>query len=190
MPRKRVLRELKSLPAPSDYAKPHKYLEEKETPPINHHRPHNLSDIPIQFFHNIFDKFLWMVKELRDQQDNLAKYIKLVEELAPTISELMEDEKERDNVMRKFMKYIGINLVPIDMSNCRTDGTMLKDTSKTSFMLCNFEGKTNYGTGACAYLQNACYYAKFLGDAWTDYEDLYSCTCFPAFLILLEGKRI
>src|SRR6185312_11153659 len=135
-------------------AKPHKYLEEKEIdpqtlPPINHHRPHNLSDIPIQFFHSIFDKFLRIVEELRNQQGNLAKYIKLVEELAPTISELTEDEKERNNVIRKFMRYIGISLVPIEISNCRTDGTMLKNTPKTSFMVCNFKGKTDYEMGAC-----------------------------------------
>ncbi|CAG8477042.1 4671_t:CDS:2, partial [Paraglomus occultum] len=74
------------------------------------------------FFHSIFDKFLQMVKELHNQQGNLEKYIKLVKELAPTISELMEDEKERNNVMQKFMKYIGIGLVPIEISNCLTDG--------------------------------------------------------------------
>jgi len=41
-PRKRVIQELNKLPAPSDYAKPHKYWEEKKIdpqmlPPIYHH---------------------------------------------------------------------------------------------------------------------------------------------------------
>src|SRR5437763_2680514 len=94
-PNKKIILELNDLPAPSEYAKPNTRKScTKDLVPINHHRPQRRSDIPIQFYHETFDKFLRLVKEYNQQNEGLMKYKDAIEELVPTLSEFLEDEED------------------------------------------------------------------------------------------------
>ncbi|CAG8643829.1 2519_t:CDS:2, partial [Paraglomus occultum] len=187
--RKRRILELNSLPSPSEYSRPGiKSCANIDL--IYHHRPQGRSDIPIQFYHEIFEEFLALLNA-QDTDNEVVRYKALVEQLVPPLSEFLDNEHQRMELIRNFFSFLGIHLHPLGLYNMATDGTILKSTSsKGSFMLCNFEGKTDFGTGSCAYFQNACYYAKYLGDLLKGREDMCSHACFPSFLVILEGMNI
>lgn len=186
-----IILELNNLPLPSEYSRPYSERNQKSCTnidaPIYHHRPQGHSDIPIQFYHEIFKEFLALLN-VQDIDGELVRYKELVEQLAPPLSEFLDNEYQRMELIRNFFSFLDIHLHPLSLYNMGTDGTILKSTpSKGNFILCNLEGKTDFGTGSCAYFQNACYYAKYLGELLKGRGDMCSCTCFPSFLVILEG---
>src|SRR3954469_15073668 len=59
-PRKKMLQDLENLPSPTDYAKASgpKSCMKENGPPLYNHRNPGRSDIPVQFYHSVFDTFL------------------------------------------------------------------------------------------------------------------------------------
>ena len=91
--RKRFLESLEGFPPPLEFAKPNgdKSCVKDNELALNHHRGPGHSDVPIQFYHEIFQTFLTRLNETKDDEE-FKRYQKLVRQLIPSISVLMEHE--------------------------------------------------------------------------------------------------
>ena len=160
----------------------------KNEAPINHHRHPGRSDIPVQFYHKIFDTFLARLDETDDDEE-FAQYLELTGQFVPPVSQLMETEARRRDLFLCFLRFLGLCVEPTGHGKMISDGTLYTSGSRR-FLLCNLEVKSDFPTGRCAYMQNVGYYAKFIEGLSKENKDIEARTCFPAFLVLLEGTRI
>jgi hypothetical protein len=160
--------------------------------PINHHRHPGHCDIPVRFYHDIFDKFLAQTQENDDAIEE--KRLKLTKHFAIQISHLMANENVRKKVILDFLRFLGLKLEATQSSgifsrSMISDGSLFS-SGKRRFLLCNLEVKSDFANGGCAYMQNVCYYSKFAGDLSNENRDIARRTCFPSFLILFEGISV
>jgi hypothetical protein len=186
-----VFEALEGFPSPSEFAKPNGERScVRDKTPLNHHRRAGCSDIPVQFYHKIFDTFLARLGETNEDEE-FVRYRELVGQLVPPISELMDNEAERSELFRRFLRFLGLHLEPVGHGQKQmfSDGTLYTSGSRR-FLLCNLEVKSDFPSGSCAYMQNVGYYAKFIEGLAKENSDIQTRTCFPAFLVLLEGTSI
>ena len=107
----------------------------------------------------------------------------------PLISQFLDNELEQRELFLSFLKSLGLDMLPLDLTSMRSDG-MLYTSGSHRFLLCNLEVKSDFPNGGGAYMQNVCYYSKFIETLAQENSDVAARTCFPAFLITLEGISI
>jgi hypothetical protein len=183
-PREEAFNAAKKLPPPSSYAKSQgieSYTQDKT--PINHHRLAACSDMPIEFYHDIFATFR---EQLGKEDEHFVHCQDMVEQLVPRILQPMENEHERRLLFLRFLRSLKLPLEPIDHGPMRSDGTLFTSGIR-KFLLCNLEVKSS---GCDAYMQNVAYYSKLTGQLGEENRDVAASTCFPSFLITLEGISI
>ncbi|CAG8583965.1 13175_t:CDS:2, partial [Ambispora gerdemannii] len=182
--------------APSNYATS-KYAEHIPGIAIHHHRPASLTNIPVRFYCEIFEKFQNLFGGDVDMPPDVKEtYTQLVWELAAQLSDLESVEAKREDIFRKLLDYLLGNLTPalatenfVDQ-HFRTDGTVFKIISATRFLILNLEVKTDWGTQHNSYLQNAAHYVKILSARMEEYGDYAENTSLPSFLLTLDGTHL
>ncbi|CAG8516999.1 2457_t:CDS:2 [Paraglomus occultum] len=154
--------------APSNYAAS-KYAEHIPGIPIYHHRPISLTNIPVRFYCEIFEKFQTLFGGDVDMPPDVKEtYTQLVWELAAQLSDLESVEEKREVIFRKLLDYLLGKLTPALATenfvnqHFRTDGTVFKIVSATRFLILNLE----------------------------EYEDYAKNTCMPSFLLTLDGTHL
>jgi hypothetical protein len=149
--RREALEGAAALPSPSDYAK-----KSESDVNICHHRPDSRTDIPVQLYHQVFAKFL----ELMKSQDDIAKEKQSIIELASSLSEPSRDEGKRAEIFRSWLAANDLESYVYKTSKMESDGTHFNRHNQQRFLLVNAEVKTDYGTGYSGYLQLVAYYIK------------------------------
>src|SRR4051794_40642374 len=197
-PWEKALKTLEKIPAPSDFAKPNGRgsCMKIEGLPLKHHRGPGCSDMPVQFYHEIFQTFFTQLNEKQDEDDKeIREYRMLVKQLLPPMSMLIQHEANRSGIFLNFLHYLGLHLEPVVSPNgpdrMISDGTLYTSGS-CQFLLCNLEVKSDFPSGCCTLIQTVAYYVKFVQRAILENSKFGTTkkTCFLAFLILLEGKNI
>ncbi|KAG9284732.1 hypothetical protein G9A89_003035 [Geosiphon pyriformis] len=182
--------------SPSNYSSS-SFVDTVQEKRIRHHRPMSRSDIPIRFYCKVFEKFRNLFyNDTPTLSNNEKKYAELIRELSPQLSRLETTEKTQENLFKKFLTHILTDLNPAltienyHSNGYETEGTVIKRVSGTEFLLLNLEVKTDWGTRNCSYLQNAAYYVKFIDLTWKANEQYSGRTCYPSFLVTLNGQEL
>ncbi|CAG8796158.1 19101_t:CDS:2, partial [Dentiscutata erythropus] len=161
---------------------------------FRNHRPTHASDIPIQFYHQIFETFINFTRDCQI----LNRERKLVLELASVMSGVFSDESQRADAFRCrlelfFDHKIDIQSVESSQSSRierKTDGSIYPKIGRDRVLLANLEVKPEPGTNGDCYIQNDAYYKEFVIKSRNQKSKFYNRTCLPAFLIDLDGPNL
>ncbi|CAJ0648324.1 8634_t:CDS:2 [Entrophospora sp. SA101] len=142
---------------------------------FRNHRPANASDIPVQFYHQIFEEFIKLRKDYEDERANAFRnWLELF------FDNEMDIRKEESNIAYSSSQ-IGQRI---------TDGSIYPKIGKDRVLLANIEVKPEPGMNGSCYIQNDAYYKEFVIKSRKQESVFYYMTCLPAFLINLEGPNV
>jgi len=100
----------KNMSSPSKWANEWtKDSKQKNGFRFRNHRPANASDIPIQFYHQIFEEFINSVQNCQVSK----REHELVLELASVMSQVFSDEDERADAFRNWLELFFDNKMDI-----------------------------------------------------------------------------
>ncbi|CAG8776714.1 4261_t:CDS:2, partial [Racocetra persica] len=165
---------------------------------FRNHRPTNASDIPIQFYHQIFETFINFTRDCRISN----RERKLVLELASVMSGVFSDESQRADAFRCWLELFFDDEIEIQsvesnevnqssrIGKRRTDGSIYPKIGRDRILLVNLEVKPEPGTNGDCYIQNDAYYEEFVIKSRKQESVFYNRTCLPAFLIDLDGPNL
>ena len=187
------------ISSPSKWAKEWtKDSKQKNGSLFRNHRPTNASDIPIQFYHRIFETFINFARDCQISERKREHVL----ELASVMSGTFSDENQRANAFGCWLELFFDNEMEIrpEESNVvcqssrtgerRTDGSIYPKIGRDRVLLANLEVKPEPGTNGDCYIQNSAYYKEFVIKSRKQESEFYYKTCLPAFLINLDGMYI
>ncbi|CAG8790446.1 18694_t:CDS:2, partial [Gigaspora rosea] len=182
------------ISCPSKWAKEWtKDSKQKDGILFRNHRPTNASDIPIQFYHQIFETFISSTQDCRISN----RERKLVLELASVMSGIFSDESQRADAFRCWLELFFDDKIEIQsvesneasqssrIGERKTDGSIYPKIGRDRVLLANLEVKSEPGNGDC-YIHNDAYYKEFVIKSRKRGSEFYNRTCLPAFLIDLD----
>ncbi|CAG8839669.1 38666_t:CDS:2, partial [Gigaspora margarita] len=184
---------------PSKWAKEWtKNSKQKDGILFRNHRPANASDIPIQFYHQVFEKFINFARDCQISEEERE----LVLELASEMSGVFSEESERADAFRRWLELFfddEIDIRPQESNKVHkssgigermTGGSIYPKIGRDRVLLANLEVKPEPGTNGDSYIQNDAYYKEFVIKSREYGSEFYNRTCLPAFLINLEGPNL
>ncbi|KAF0361823.1 Protein kinase-like domain containing protein [Gigaspora margarita] len=184
---------------PSKWAKEWtKNSKQKDGILFRNHRPANASDIPIQFYHQVFEKFINFARDCQISEEERE----LVLELASEMSGVFSEASERADDFRRWLELFfddEIDIRPQESNKVHkssgigermTGGSIYPKIGRDRVLLANLEVKPEPGTNGDSYIQNDAYYKEFVIKSREYGSEFYNRTCLPAFLINLEGPNL
>ncbi|CAG8830466.1 43236_t:CDS:2 [Gigaspora margarita] len=184
------------ISCPSKWAKEWtKDSKQKDGILFRNHRPTNASDIPIQFYRQIFETFINFIWDcqLSDRER------KLVLELASVMSGVFSDESQRADAFRCWLELFFDDEIEIQSAESNESsrigerkiyGIIYPKIGRYRVLLANLEVKLEPGMNGDCYIQNDAYYKEFVIKSHMQDSEFYNKTCLPAFLIDLDGPNL